>query len=322
MEQSVNGMGENNKEYCLHCFWFSLILQLILHWVRSMVLGLVSLWLANSEYLYFTYNISKIILTAFAFAFPAAFYLRLTKRKLSDIIRLRENAKIYRAKEEKTPFGVLFFIFAATVTLNIANLAGMATDGVCYLLGIEVSETVLSPSWQVLILSFISAVILAPLCEELLFRGVALNALAPYGLKWTVFISGVTFALMHHSFYSLFYAFCAGGAIAFFAYISGSFRVAVGLHFVNNLLTYLTAAVRLFFGPSVGQTCGYVLLAVTLPVAIVGATVFIKKKIWRSSLDGGGNCEVPNGSQNTEARSPVCIEAIFYVIFALIGCFG
>ena len=198
----------------------------------------------------------------------------------------------------------------------------MATDGVCFLLGIEVNETVLATSLQTLILSFISSVILAPVLEELLFRGVALNATAHYGLKQTVLISGVTFALMHHSFYSIFYAFCAGCAIAFFAYVSGSFRVAVGLHFVNNLLTYLIAVVRCFFGPYAGQICGYVILAVTLPVAVIGAVAFIKKKVWCLPADGGGDCGEPIGNQKAESGRILGPEVIFYAVFALIGCLG
>ena len=135
---------------------------------------------------------------------------------------------------------------------------------------------------------------------------------------------------MHHSFYSLFYAFCAGCCIAFFAYISNSLPMAVGLHLVNNLLTFTVAAVRGFMTLSAGERLGSIFMKISVPIALAGAVYFAVIRVWRrdttaveepSAADGGGKYEESLGSEAPAKKdTPICAEMIFYAVFALLSC--
>lgn len=330
MRLSERFNADSERRYKARCFSMALVLQLILHWVRWAALegiGKISFFQHVATYLYFyipIHGTAKIILTVFVYLIPLKFYLKLTETKPSEILRPRGNAVIYRVERSGRLQKTLFFVFASAITLTVANFAGAITDEICYHLGIQYGAPEVMPLLSSLILTFISSVILAPTVEETLFRGVAVNALAPYGMGWTVLISGLFFALMHHSFYSLLYAFCAGCCIAFFAYISNSLRVAVGLHFVNNLLTFTVAAVRGYASTSAGERLGGVFMKILVPVALVGAVYFAVVRVWRRDTDitdGGGSCGEPIGSEEPIRKdTPICAEMIFYAVFALLSC--
>ncbi len=361
MKIPVIGKAESNEKYVVRCFGAALVLQMILHLVRWAVLSAIGIGILALFQHVIGYvialpiqGIAKIILTVVVYAFPVRLYLRMTERKLSDIVRPRGNTEIYRAEQGGMVSKILFFVFAAAITVVVTNFVGMVTDEVYHDLGLMPSVSDIIPHPLLVILSFISSVIVAPIMEEALFRGVAVNALAPYGMKRTVLISGVLFALMHHSAYALFYAFFAGCLIAFFTYVSGSLRVAIGLHFVNNLLTFTVTAVRGFEGLAEGEQISGIFMNLALPIAIVGVVYFLKKRIWRISSNGGGSCGEPDGSQSealgggnrgepdgsqSEALgggscgepdggqneavlgSPICAGMVIYAVFAAISCF-
>ena len=307
---------DGGAEHTLRCFGVALLLQLILNCIRSIVLQCIGgLFSGFSGYLYIYYPI-RIVLTAAVFLLPMFLYLYLTGNTLSCILHPVKNTEIYRVKSGVALSKILFFTFAAAITLNIANMSGVVTDLVYKLLGADPTSSSLSGGTDVLVFTFITSVLLAPIVEEVLFRGVALNALSHYGMRWTVLMSGILFALMHSSLYPLFYAFCAGCVIAFFAYVSNSLFVAIGLHFVNNLLTFVSMYVTSRFGEKTGQTFGYLLLAVSLPIAVVGVLYFVKKRIWDIRTDSCGNC----GETENEKKTPICGETVIYAIFALLSC--
>jgi len=316
-----NTLHEKNKESsCARILGAALILQLILSWARGAVLSLISQLLGNFRFFAYLFQSLRLALTLIVFFLPLFFYLRMTKQRLVDISAPRGKIENYRVERVGVRFNAVLFLFAAAIVLNIANLAGGATEMLYRVFGAEYPSTRLPEDYIYLALAFISSVIFAPICEELLFRGVVLKALSPYGARWAILVSGVLFALMHGSVYQLFYAFCAGCAIAFFSYAANSLSVAIGLHLANNLVSFITALVNLMCGEGAAQVFGYVLLGITAPTAVVGAVYFVKKGIWRVLNDGGGECGEPIGSQDRVSGSPICAELVIYAVFAALTC--
>ena len=77
----------------------------------------------------------------------------------------------------------------------------------------QVEEMIMDMSlWAVIL----SAVILAPIMEELIFRKLVLDRLAGYGPAVAMSVSALVFGLAHGNFYQFFYAFLLG---LIFAYI-------------------------------------------------------------------------------------------------------
>lgn len=82
---------------------------------------------------------------------------------------------------------------------------------------------------------FLYASILAPIAEELLFRGYILRSLRPYGKKFAVFGSAFLFGLFHGNLFQTPYAFLMG---LLMGYVTVEYSVfwAIGVHMFNNLV--------------------------------------------------------------------------------------
>ena len=90
---------------------------------------------------------------------------------------------------------------------------------------------------------FFSAVLLAPLTEELLFRGLALHLFAPYGEKRAMLLSALAFSLAHTSLFQIPYAFAAGLLLAAVAMLSRSLLFPILFHVTYNLFTYFGSGI-------------------------------------------------------------------------------
>lgn len=77
--------------------------------------------------------------------------------------------------------------------------------------------------------------LLAPLFEELLFRGYLLHRFLPFGEKYALVISSLLFGLMHMNFIQIPFAFCVGLVLA---YVTRKYGLgwAITLHVLNNAL--------------------------------------------------------------------------------------
>lgn len=135
-----------------------------------------------------------------------------------------------------------------------------ASTGVLYAAGYVVNKFIIpytneaasvslfSSSIGSLLISFLSAVILPAILEEVIYRGIFLQMLLPYGKAFAVITSGLLFGIMHLRFSQLFYATVAGILIGYFTVKGGSLWIGVLIHFTNNLLSFSREVIR--------ETCG------------------------------------------------------------------
>lgn len=82
---------------------------------------------------------------------------------------------------------------------------------------------------------FLYASILAPITEEILFRGLIQRTLLPYGKKFAIFCSAFAFGLYHGNLLQSPYAFLVGLVLGYTA-AEYSIGWAMVLHMVNNLV--------------------------------------------------------------------------------------
>ena len=91
----------------------------------------------------------------------------------------------------------------------------------------QVEEMIMDMSlWAVIV----SAVILAPIMEELIFRKLVLDRLAGYGPAVAMVVSALVFGLAHGNFYQFFYAFLLGLIFAYIYLRTGKVRYSMMLH--------------------------------------------------------------------------------------------
>ena len=83
---------------------------------------------------------------------------------------------------------------------------------------------------------FLTAVLIAPVMEELVFRKYLVDRLVPYGQKTAVLLSGLFFGLFHGNFYQFFYAAVLGAVFAWLYSTTGRIRYNIALHMLINLM--------------------------------------------------------------------------------------
>ncbi len=78
--------------------------------------------------------------------------------------------------------------------------------------------------------------VIAPICEELIFRRILLRKLLPMGQRYAVATSALAFGLFHTNLEQLFYTTALGALLACVVIKTGKLRYSILLHMLINLL--------------------------------------------------------------------------------------
>ncbi|OLU36700.1 CPBP family intramembrane glutamic endopeptidase [Ileibacterium valens] len=89
---------------------------------------------------------------------------------------------------------------------------------------------------------FITAVIAAPILEEIVFRGLIFKALKKYSLSFAMFFSALCFGLLHMNLFQGIPVFAMGILLAYFYHQSNTLCLPIGIHMINNLISVLASA--------------------------------------------------------------------------------
>ena len=121
---------------------------------------------------------------------------------------------------------------------------------------------------------FIYASFLGPIAEELLFRGVLIRQLRPWGKQTAILVSAIAFGLFHGNVIQTPFAFMVGLVLGYVT-VEYSIYWAIVLHVFNNfvmsdLIGRLTEA-----SPEIG---GLVTVLILLPAATVAIVQLIVKR--------------------------------------------
>ena len=121
--------------------------------------------------------------------------------------------------------GQMVYQIMVVVTELVLNLFGLSIAE-----GLE-SMAVDSSNFSM----FLYSGILAPISEEILFRGLIQKRLMPYGKKFAILCSAFTFGIFHGSLLQSPYAFLVGLVLG---YVAAEYSIgwAMVLHMINNLV--------------------------------------------------------------------------------------
>ncbi|MDD7045084.1 MAG: type II CAAX endopeptidase family protein [Peptoniphilaceae bacterium] len=91
------------------------------------------------------------------------------------------------------------------------------------------------------ILLYIDIIILAPIVEEMIFRGIYVGEVRKYiSINATIFMSGLFFGIFHMNLLQGINAFFLGGIITYVYFRRGNIYEAIIIHATNNLLASLS----------------------------------------------------------------------------------
>lgn len=230
------------------------------------------------------YFISMMINELAAYLFPLIFTRMIFRKEAASAPKQCYN----RFK------GDIILIFISGVAFS--SLGTMATDFITKalnsLLGTPLPAAAFSGSmphnlFQFLTLSFCT-VIIAPLCEELIFRGFLLKPLRKYGDLTAILVSAVIFALFHGNIDQLAYALISGVFLGIIVVRSNSILPSIILHSANNLIvSFISYMPKDIFGreqaeavTAVISVINTVMMAV-IPSGIIAVVFLAVKKVHR-----------------------------------------
>lgn len=178
------------------------------------------------------------------------------------------------------PKGTPLYIFAGISVVGAASYVN------AYMVSIfdysDFSEEVLwqtdvTSNYQLVLLFFTLAVIPA-FVEELLFRGLVLTNLLPYGRGWAIVGSAVLFGIMHGNIEQLFYATAAGVVLGYVYVKTKSIWPCVLIHFVNNCQSVFRTAISERLPSSLYVNMVYVERGVLMAVGVLSFVLLMLRE--------------------------------------------
>lgn len=168
------------------------------------------------------------------------------------------------------PLGPGRFFRSYLAGLGLMYLVNLATLALMGLVGLLRGQTVENPVDNMadypLALNLLLGCVIAPVCEEYLFRGLLLNRLRPYGERFAVWASALCFGLFHGNFSQFFYACAIGVLFAGVVLKTGRLRQAMLLHALINFVG--TGLIPLLSG--LGEAGDWLLTLLVLAAMFVG----------------------------------------------------
>ena len=159
---------------------------------------------------------------------------------LAVIIHLIAGRYVSLNRQNFSPLSVSLLI---TCALFVTGM-GMWSNYLNELLGVSMSPQ-LQQAFEMLMqhpLGIISTVSMAPVVEELLFRGAIEGHLLRIWKKpaYAIIVSSLLFGLVHGNLVQAPFAFLLGLALGWIYYHTGSLLPSILMHFINNLTATLT----------------------------------------------------------------------------------
>jgi len=161
------------------------------------------------------------------------------------------------------------------------------------------------------VFGIISIAIMAPLVEELLFRGAIQGHLLRKGMKpvYAILIASAVFGIVHMNPIQIPFAFAIGMIFGWLYYRTGSVVPGIIGHFINNSIACIQMAVMTkeeFNTKTIewlGEGPTYALFAISLAITI-GMFLYLKKRLPKAPDYTSPSCH-PEQGEGSEVINPI-----------------
>ncbi len=143
-----------------------------------------------------------------------------------------------RPRLKHIPQGLMWMPLCLLINLVISYLITILQS---YLsaVGVTIPEsdfTISTPDTASIVMQFIYVIVLGPLAEELIYRGLILTLLKPFGKWLAVFFSALIFGMMHGNIPQMASSFASALVMGVVAVQCGSIIPTLVIHICNNIL--------------------------------------------------------------------------------------
>jgi len=204
-------------------------------------------------------------------------------------------------------FGMVMFAYGAAIVCQSMLIDGMFSIGISPVSEDYLTEEELTPLY--LAVSLVTTAVLAPIAEELMFRGVILRRLSSVSQSFAIFMSALIFGLMHGNFVQCVLGIFLGIVFGYAAVKTGSLILPIAGHILVNF----TASMNSIAEYNIGEDgASFYWTAVIVGYIIVGIITFI-------SLLAAHRIKFPEFNEYHQKRTfPIVITCVsFWVMICI-----
>ena len=227
--------------------------------------------------------IPNILISEAMLIVPTFFVLLFSKDNMKEVLSIRKI-------KWSTFFGVIAFTMAASPLITLVNLVSQ----------LFVENTVTENSAQFLSLHPLLLVffvgILAPVCEEVVFRGAIFGGMKKEGNVFkAVMASGLLFGLLHMNINQASYAFVIGILLGFLVEATGSIFSSILFHVLVNSTnaimmvisdTAVSEEMMATADEMITPALLWNMIGIYVVLSVVGTTIAICLLVWMSKNEG------------------------------------
>lgn len=183
--------------------------------------------------------------------------------------------------------------------------------------GVTIPEndfTIVSPTTAAIVMQFVYVIVVGPIVEELIFRGLILTLLKPYGSGVAIFFSAFCFGIMHGNIPQAASAFGSALIMAAIALKCGSVIPTILIHIFNNMMASYSDFSAVMNWPYADE------IQMAIQIILMFAGVFVLLVFGKQLLDLKGKpCAMTFGQRMAAAFSnPLLLSFIAYELYFMI----
>lgn len=218
-------------------------------------------------------------------------------------------AELFRT--EKIKGGEVFrYVLIILMLQQVSFFCTLMLSNGLYVIGLEVPamNMVYEHNPAVYAADVFASVILAPIGEELIYRGVVLRCSAKVSQRFAIFFSAFIFGIMHGNPYQFVLGFLLGIPLAMITIRTGSIIPAIICHMVNNMFACIPTILEYF-----SETASVVVSVIYIPLfLIIGMFAFIPEVI-------SGRMKLPEYTEYHRKRTfPVVITSWSVIVVMIL----
>lgn len=202
------------------------------------------------------------------------------------------------------------FVMMTLFFQQVSMICTIIMSNGLYSLGLEVSglNYVFEHKPSVYAADVISAVILAPIGEELIYRGVVLRCSAKISQRFAIFFSAFIFGIMHGNPYQFVLGFLLGIPMAIVTIKTGSLIPSIICHMANNALASIPGVVEYF-----NEDAAFAVSVITIPVFLISGLV-----VFASEAASGGLRLPPYTAYHKKRTFPILVTSWSMILVTVI----
>lgn len=282
------------------------------------IISSVILSISDGAVVYSVLKVVSGVTYVAAFTLPVVFFYVISK-KSAQPINLRLDCA--QGKEPRRTLAMTFAGLSAIMSMSYLNAIFSS--------GADITDATMSQmrldERYGLVLAFVTIVLAPAFAEELLFRGMLISNLKPYGKGNAIVISAVLFGLMHQSFEQFLHATAAGVVLGWVYVKTESIWCGVIIHMFNNLFSVFQMRLLMLYGMEKSMLISAIMEVFVFAIGAISLAMLVNMdksacKVEEKSFDvlGGNGMKLAFTSPTVMVFEAICVlEMISLGLFYL-----